>query len=119
MKRLAGGPPGPLQACKYMRRVNVTGWSRARANYLKGDMASGGPVLAGAAILSGGSLHEFSEILGFPKIWEPNSSFWEPNPKFWEWTSNLVFFISEVDAELPFALRKISFKRVGVRSGVA
>ncbi len=29
-----------------------------------------------------GSLHEFSEILGFPKIWEPNSSFWEPNPKF-------------------------------------
>ncbi len=32
---------------------------------------------------------------------------------------NLVFFMSEVDAELPFALREISFKRVGVRSGVA
>jgi hypothetical protein len=29
------------------------------------------------------------------------------------------FFISEVDAELPFALRKISFQRVGVRSSVA
>jgi hypothetical protein len=68
---------------------------------------------------SQGSLHEFPEILGFPKIWEPHSSFWEPNPNFWDSGINLVFFISEVDAELPFALRKISFKRVGVRSGVA
>jgi hypothetical protein len=66
-----------------------------------------------------GSLHEFSEKLGFPNIWEPNSSFLEPNPKFWDSGINLVFFISEIDAELPFALRKISFKRVGVRSGVA
>ena len=59
-----------------------------------------------------GSLHEFSEILGFPKIWEPN-------PKIWDLGINLVFFISEVDAELPFALRKINFKRVGVCSSVA
>jgi hypothetical protein len=66
-----------------------------------------------------GSLHEFSEILGFPKVWEPNSSFWEPNPKFWDSRINLFFVISEVDAELPFTLRKISFKRVGVHSGVA
>ncbi len=66
-----------------------------------------------------GSLHEFSENLGFPKIWEPNSSFWEPNPKFWDSGINLVFLISEVDAELPLALWNISFKRVGVRSGVA
>jgi hypothetical protein len=64
-------------------------------------------------------LQEFSENLGFPKIWEPSSSFWEPNPKFWDSGINPVLFISEVDAELPFALQKISFKRVGVRSGVA
>ncbi len=65
-----------------------------------------------------GSLHEFSEILGFPKFGSQIPVF-EPNPKFWDLRINLVFLISEVDAELPFALRNISFKRVGVRSGVA
>jgi hypothetical protein len=79
----------------------------------------GNGIKGSTSIAEQGSLHEFSEILGFPKIWETKSSFWETFPKFWETSINLVFFTSEVDAELPFALRKISFKRVGVRSGVA
>jgi hypothetical protein len=41
--------------------------------------------------LSTGSLHDISEILGFPRVWEPNSSFWEPNPKFWDSGINLIF----------------------------
>jgi hypothetical protein len=41
-----------------------------------------------------GSLHEFSEILGFPKISEPNHKFWEPNPKISELGIDL-FFLSQ------------------------
>jgi hypothetical protein len=54
VKRRAGGPPGLLQACKYMHRMYATGWSRAHADNLKGAMANGGPGRARAASLSGG-----------------------------------------------------------------
>ncbi len=60
----------------------------------------------------------FLKFWDFPKFVNQIPVFGNRIPNFGI-RGSISFFISEVDAELPFALRKISFKRVGVRSGVA